>query len=231
MTATVRLNEASGHNPGWKMNLNGQLVEGDWDVTSRFGSVETAVVLDPSGKPVFDRPLYRESPNVNVVAWGRTAAGELRLAVISQPRPHADDPEQPGVNGHKPVVFGQIVMGFVKTIIGESFEDAAGREAAQEAGASIVKSVERPDYPWHNPNPTFVATWSDLLFLEIDLERVEALRPSRNEPIYKAEFISVPELLRRIRVGKDADGAVYRMCTANSAWMIFFACHPELFVS
>lgn len=231
MTATVALSAVPDHKPGWSMFVNGSLYSGDWKAQSRFGSVESAVVLNPDGTPNFDRPLYREAANVNVVAWGRTAAGEVHLATISQPRPHADDPEQPGVNGHKPIVFGQIAMGFADKIFGEQVEkaeDAATREVGEEVGARVVKSVERPAYPRHNPNPTFVATWSDLLFVEVDLDQIEALRPNKNEPIFKAEFITVPELLRRIKEGRDADGAVYRMCTANSAWMIFFACHPEL---
>jgi cysteine sulfinate desulfinase/cysteine desulfurase-like protein len=39
------------------------------------------------------------------------------------------------------------------------------------------------------------------------------------------------ELLQRIREGRDDAGAYYRSCTANAAWMTFFATHPELFLS
>jgi ADP-ribose pyrophosphatase YjhB (NUDIX family) len=226
MAATVRLGDTA-HSPGWKLLVDGQPVSGDWEVRSPFGSVETAVVLDSKGSPVFDRPAYREAPNVNLVVYGKTPTGEVRIAIIRQPRPHADDPEQPGVDGHDPVVFGQVPMGFAEKILGESIEETAKREAAEETGAGVVLSVTRPQYPWHNPNPTFVATWSDLLFVEVDLARVEKLRSSRNEPIYSAEFISTTEPIGRVAAGRDEQGAVYRMCTANSVLFIFFATFPE----
>lgn len=213
----------------WALSYNGQRVRigTDFAITSPYGAVESAVVVDEHGRPVFDRPLYREAPNVNIVAWGRTQAGEARLAVIRQPRPHADDPEQPG-NEHAPVVFGQIPMGFLKSLIGEDLEGAAIRETSEETGARAVKNVTQPAYPWHNPNPTFVATWSDLYFVEVDLDQIEALKPNRREPIFSAEYVSVPELLRCVKEGKDDQGAVYRMCTANSILLIFFATYPEL---
>ncbi len=227
MTATKRLSKTN-HNPGWKLFVNSTQTGGEWEARSPFGSVETAVVLDENGAPVFDRPLYREAPNVNLVVWGKTRDGDVKIAMIRQPRPHADDPEQPGVNGHDPVVFGQVPMGFVEKILGESMERTAVRETAEEAGAQVVVSVTRPKYPWHNPNPTFVATWSDLLFVQVDLDRVARFRSTRNEPIYSAEFIAPTELIRRIAEGKDETGAVYRMCTANSVILIFFATFPEL---
>lgn len=227
MTATKRLKDVPGYKPGWTLTGEG----GDWCVISRFGEVHTAVVLDTAGQPVFDRPAYREAPNVNIIAWGRRKRlfrkDDVRVAVIRQPRPHADDPERPG-NDHPPVVFGQIPMGFMEKILGENGLDAAKRETGEETGATAVIRVTQPKYPWHNPNPTFVPTWSDLYFVEVDLDKVEALKADRNEPIYSAEYISVRELLRRIREGKDERGAVYRMCTANSLWMIFFATYPEL---
>lgn len=227
MTATKRLAKTN-HLPGWKLRVDGNVVSGDWEAVSAFGSVETAVVCDASGVPVFDRPLYREAPNVNLVVYGKTSTGEVRIAMIRQPRPHADDPKQPGVNGHAPMTFGQVPMGFAEKILGESIEATAARETAEETGAHVVLSVTRPKYPWHNPNPTFVATWSDLLFVEVDLAQVERLRSTRNEPIYSAEFISPAELIRRVAAGEDDTGAVYRMCTANSILFIFFATFPEL---
>jgi hypothetical protein len=222
MTATVPLDDTE-HKPDWVLSVD----NGNWEVRSPFGSVETAVVLDADGVPVFDRPLYREAPNVNLVVWGIDEFNEVKLAIIRQPRPHADDPEQPGINGHKPIVFGQIPMGFVEKIFGESLEDAAMREAHEETGVTLIKSVTRPHYPHHNPNPTFVATWSELLFVEVDLSQIEKVKSTRDEPIFSAEFISAKELISRIAGGVDSAGAVYRMCTANSALFIFFATYPE----
>ncbi|MDP2665463.1 MAG: NUDIX domain-containing protein [bacterium] len=234
MTATRKLSKVSGYTPGWRLEVNGIPIEGEWQITSPFGSVDTAVVLHADGTPNFDRPAYRESPHVNCVVWGRRKDGVARFAIIRQPRPHADNPKRPG-NDHKPVVFGQTPMGFLDKIIGKDlipkFEDvdhAAAREASEEAGVQVVLNIERPSYPWHNPNPTFVATWADLVFVEVNLEKIGKLKPDRTEPIFSAEYITAEELRRRIAAGKDEAGAVYRGCTSNSVWLIFFATHPEL---
>lgn len=227
MTATKRLSTVN-HTPGWTLLVDGRPVDGDWEVTSeRFGSVESAVVVDENGAPVFDRPLYREAQNVNLVVFGRTADENVRIAVIRQPRPHSDNPLDRESNDHDPVVFGQVPMGFAEKIIGESLDDTAIRETGEETGATVVKRVMRPKMPFHNPNPTFVATWSDLLFVEVDIERIEALKSSRNEPIFSAEFISAEELISRIAAGTDETGAYYRMATANSTLLIFFATFPS----
>lgn len=204
MTATKRLKDVPDFKPGWQLIVNDQPVGGEWRVESRFGSVHTAVVLDSDGKPVFDRPAYREAPSVNVIAWGRIKRWfrreTVRVAVIRQPRPHADDPERQG-DDHKPVVFGQIPMGFMEKLLGESGDAAARRETSEETGASAIIHVTRPKYPWHNPNPTFVPTWSDLYFVEVDLSKIEKLKSTRDEPIYSAEYVPVEQLIHRIREG------------------------------
>jgi ADP-ribose pyrophosphatase YjhB (NUDIX family) len=232
MSATVRLSDTE-HAAGWILRVNGVDMPRDteWSVQSKFGSVQTAVVLDKDGKPVFDRPSYHEAPNVNLVVWGRNRAGEVKIAVIRQPRPHADNPQQSPELKNESIVFGQTPMGFAEKVLGESPEDAARRETNEETGAKIVLSIERPKCPWHNPNPTFVATWSDLLFVQVDLEKIEELKSTRNEPIFSAEFISPAELIHRVCEGEDDHGAMYRMCTTNSVWFIFFCVHPELFVA
>lgn len=233
MTATKHLSEVPQHNAGWKLIVNGAALPADteWEIRSPYGSVETAVVVDAQGVPVFDRPLYREAANVNVVAYGHAADGSVRIGIIRQPRPHSDDPENRDSRTHDPIVFGQIPMGFVEKIFGESVETAASRETSEETGARVVVNVTRPACPYHNPNPTFVATWSDLVFVEVDLKQIEALRSTRSEPIFSAEFITVPEVLRRIREGIDDRGALYRMCTANSVLLIFFATFPEFWAA
>lgn len=232
MSATVPLSKTT-HNAGWRITVDGiqMPADTDWQVDSKFGSIEPVVVLDAEGKPVFDRPEYREASNVNLVVWGRTRGGDVKIAVLRQPRPHADDPAQSMALRNRAIVFGQTPMGFAEKILGESLEETAKRETGEETGATLVLSIEKPKYPWHNPNPTFVATWSDLLFVEVDLERIEDLKSTRDEPIFSAEFISPAELIRRVREGTDDFGAKYRMCTSNSVWFIFFCSHPELFVA
>ena len=237
MTATKRLSAFPSHTPGWKLKVNGELMppNTEWEVGSRHGSIKTAVVVNPDGSANFDRPIVYEAPATNVVAWGWKKRlfwkDEAHVAVIRQPRPHADDPTNPSHDGHAPIVMGQLPMGFREKLLGGKFESAekgAIREVGEETGATAVLRVDKPRCPWHNPNPTFVGSWTDLLFVEVDLAKVERLKADRSEPIYTAEYIPIRELLRRIREGKDDHGAYYRMCTANSLWLIFFATYPEL---
>lgn len=83
----------------------------DWEAVSRFGSVRSAVVTDPEGNPQFDRPRYDEAPNINVVAYGRDSkTGQLKIGMISQARPHADNDFEPG--SKEAPRFAQIPMGF-----------------------------------------------------------------------------------------------------------------------
>jgi hypothetical protein len=196
--------------------------------SSRFGSVEYAVVVDDTGAPVFDRPMYRETPNVHIVAYGRDSEGAVRIAIIRQPRPHADDPSVQKGQKHDPVVFGQVQMGFLEKLIGkdliprqEKSDAGAVRETLEETGALAVIKAYQPEWPYMFPNPTFCATWSDVWFLEIDLSVVEQVKHDRNEPIFSAEFITVPELLKRIREGKDEQGALYRMGISLADLMLF----------
>lgn len=239
MSATIRYSEIAlgakarfldEQNSGnrWRLSINGAPIPigTDWKAESPFGSIETAVVLKLDSSPAFDRPVLREAPNVNIIAWGRDNRGEVKIGIIRQPRPHADDPISRQRAGHSPVLFGQIPMGFIDR--GEALEKAATRETGEETGASVVLGVKRPKQPFHNPNPTHIASWSDLLFVEVDLDKVGALRTDSDEVILTAEYISIKELLSRVANGVDEAGAYYRMCTANSALFIFFCTYPEL---
>ena len=141
MSATKNLegnNEWLNEHNNWGLIIDGVPVSKDtvWEVTSPFGSVRNVIVPDDKGEPVFTRPEYREAPHVNCVVWGREKDGTAKFAVLRQPRPHADDPETPG-NNHKPVVFGQVVMGFLDRIIGKDLiarYESAERGAVREAG-------------------------------------------------------------------------------------------------
>lgn len=219
---TLRVKESGGKTH--------EFVGADWEAVSRFGEVRNVVVFGLDGKPSFDRPEYREAPNVNMVAWG-IKDGIAHIAILHEARPHADNPVNP--SSKNPMVFGQIPMGFLNKLLGQDrkFEPGANgavREIVEETGATAVISVRQSLFPWHNPNPTFVATWSELYFVQVDLDKIEALKPSHGEMIYKAEYIPVAELMERIRKGQHK-GALYRAATTLSILMIFFATYPQYF--
>jgi len=206
----------------------------EWFVKSRFGLVEDVVIANNDGSLGFDRPRYHEAPNTNTVAWGHDPlTGKVRIAMLTEERPHALNPVDPSLD--EPLRFGQVPMGFKDKIIGkdliEEYESAikgAIRELGEETGARTIISVYEPAFPFHNPNPTFVATWSELVFIQVNLEKIEEKKLGKNEMIYKAEYLTVPELLNRIRLGQTEDGAIYRACTSLSILMIFFATFPSL---
>ena len=200
----------------------------DWEAVSRFGSYRSAVITNPDGSPSFDRPRADEAPAVNVVAYGKDkTTGELKIAMISQPRPHADNDFEPTNRGD--MVFEQIPMGFLEKIIGkdpiiktESVRQGAARETAEETGAGAVKDISYPEYPKHYPNPTFVGTSTDVVFVEVDLEKINELKQDKNEPIYKASYIPLAELIADIKKGKT-DRGYARMGTSNSAILMFLS--------
>ena len=225
----------ASENDGWTLSVEGELTPKGtpWAVTSRFGSVTQVIVPGADGNPAFTRPEYREAPNVNMIAWGKRMVSDVEticIAIIHQARPHADDPR----GGDQQVVFGQVPMGFLDKMIGviETVEEGAVRELVEEVGTrtTAVRRVYRPSHSYHNPNPTFVATWSDLAFVEVDLDVIDDPTFVGDEIIYKAEYVPVPELLRRIAVGEH-EGALYRGCTSLSLLMIFFAAHPDFFAA
>jgi 8-oxo-dGTP pyrophosphatase MutT (NUDIX family) len=196
--------------PGWSYNPE----TGSYE--SRFGKVESRVQLKADGSLDFDRMVYHESANINAVVWGRDEDGEIRVAITIQGRPFADDPYG---GPSEPIIFGQpCVMGF--NLARVAGEDAAIREASEEAGTqSAVIDVRFLGH--HNPNPTFCATWSDLLSIQVDLTKVTD-QVDRKELIYRAEYVPIKELLRRISVSQY-EGVNYRSATANDAFFVWLA--------
>jgi 8-oxo-dGTP pyrophosphatase MutT (NUDIX family) len=247
MAGTISFSEARKRKPdfkgGWILTVihpdgsEQQFGENDWKIESRFGSVHRVVVTDQDGQPLFDRPDYAEAPNVNMIVWGRERDGEIKLAVITEERPHADNPEDP--TDTKPLIFGQVPMGFVDRVFNADdfrrYEDllqGAIRESQEETGASTVLNRTQPKYPYLFPSPSFTRTSSRLYFLEVDLELIRERAKIYGEKIYNAEFIGVPELLARIRAGIEQDDdkkIIYRYGNSLALYMIFFAHHPELF--
>lgn len=209
----------------WKMDAKNRRIH------SRFGFAEVRVQTKPDGTPDFDRVVYGEAPNINAVVWGIDSDGVYRVAVVIQLRPFADHP----AGWNESVTFGQpCVMGFLDRIVGrklaEVFESSltgATREALEEAGAREILSIK--EMGGHNPNPTFCATWSELLDIQVDLAKVEE-RTDKDELIYKAEYMPVKKVLDLIGRGGllPADGGVsYRSATANDAFLVWLSRHPE----
>ena len=224
---TLRVTESSG--------AMHEFVGVDWEAKSRFGSVTSEVAVDDQGRPVFDRPAYHETPCVNVVAWGRDRrTGEIKIGLITEERPHPDHPEFP--ESTQPLRFTQVPMGFVDKILGkdglrqlELGATAAAREVTEETGAKVVRGSSKPRCPYHIYSPTFMATWAGVHFIEVDLEEIEAVKAHRDEPIFKAEFVTAKELLARIREGQDQEGNIFRGGSSLSVLMMFFASFPEFF--
>lgn len=200
----------------------------DWEAISRFGSFRSAVITNSDGSPAFDKPRADEAPNVNIVAYGKDKkTGELKIAMISQARPHADNVFDP--NNKEDMVFEQIPMGYLDKIIGkdqmekfESTKDGAIRETGEETGAMVIKDITHPEFSQHYPNPTFIGTTSNLVFVEVDLEQIEKIKIDRNEPIFKADYIPLKDLIQDLKVGKTERGYA-RMATSNSAILVFLS--------
>lgn len=189
---------------------------------SQYGFAELRVQLDSEGKPAFDRMVYGESPNINAVVYG-SRNGVLYVGVVIQARPFSDKPD--GNPADPPIVFGQpCAMGF--NLEGVSGRDNAIREASEEAGTeSAVINVESLGY--HNPNPTFCATWSELFAIQVDLDKIDSQKVDRTEGIYKAEYLPLAELIRRIGLGVY-EGVNYRSATANDALFVWLSKHSYI---
>ena len=199
----------------------------DWVAESKFGKVEDVMVTDENGNPLFNRPRYHEAPNVNVIAWGKNLqTGQIRVALLTEERPHALHPENP--SSDVSLKFQQIPMGFLNKLLGkkeaerlESAKAGAIREVGEETGASAIIDVTQPPFPYHNPSPSFVATWSQLFFVRVDLSKIEQLKLERDEAIFRAEYVPLEELYGRIWKGQNEEGAILRGCTSLSLIAIF----------
>lgn len=215
----------------WRIEVDGQqLPPGtDFAIRSKFGAVMSAVVLQPNGAS-FDRPLYVEAPFGQHVLWYKADNGRIYFGLVEQPRPHADDPEHPGADGHVPIRCLNVVMGFdEKTATGkfETPEEAARRETGQEAGtaSAIIGSTEFLGV--HNPSPSFTKQWGNVTSTQVDLKRLEKPIPDPDEPINGVYFIEAGELLKMIAGGTSEAGAYLNTCTSLSALLVHFAHHPD----
>lgn len=212
---------------GWVLDTDNRRFQ------SRFGFAEVRVQRGKEGGPEFDRVVYGEAPNINAVVYGVDGEGTYYVGVVVQQRPFADNPD--GSPADVPITFGQpCVMGFLDRIVGatlakafESPEDGAVREALEEAGVAAVEQIERVGH--HNPNPTFCATWSTLVEIKVNLEKIQDPVDAK-ELIYTCEYLPVREVLRRIAEGEH-EGVSYRSATANDAFLVWLARHPEALIA
>ncbi len=207
----------------------------DFRITSRFGEVRSAVMMTPDRRPILDRPVYKETPFTQVVLWAKGTDNKIYFGMVEQERPHADEPgaENYGVNGHLPVQFLHVVMGFNEKSATGKFEtdkQAAARESGEEAGVHESAIIGVEIHPFgHNPSPSFTSTWGSVVSIQVDLGRIGQPIPNPQEPINGVFFIEAHKLLEMIAVGQSDTGAYTGVSTSLSALMIHFASHPEHF--
>ncbi len=196
---------------GWTHTTSGN----DWMCKSdRYGTVASAVVADDVGNPLFDRPVYAEAAHIITVPWCEVDA-RILIGLILEDRPH-------GAN-----LYWGVPRGFQK--FGETPETAARREAGEEAGAAVVLGTRTLGRI--NPNPTFVSTTGPVIALKVDRDRLEDIRPGRNEKIYKVCFFSIEELFRHLANGEPYDGGVFEDGVSLAALFMFAAHLPALVLS
>lgn len=178
-----------------------------WACSSPYGEVAYAIVVDDDNVPLYDRPVYREAPHVVTVPFYEEA-GQTFVGLVLEARAHGGGD------------FWGVPRGFLKS--GETPEQAALREAGQEAGVEVVLSAVLGGFI--NPNPTFVATKGPVVFLKVDRERLGQVRPGRGERIYRAKFFTTAQLYDMIVAG-EYEGGQMSDGVSLAAIMMFLAYH------
>ncbi len=198
-------------------------------IRSPYFDIQPGIIVDADGNPQYDRPVIYEKPSVFVVVWGRDEHGQLRLGMIRQKRPPADDPMVLG-NNHPPVVFAQVVMGYRD---GDSIKKAALKERAEEAGKAKVLDIVELPFPHFNIEPNTYGSWHSLAFVEVDLSTIDEGYSETGEMITSTMYQLASEVFVSIVHGKDETGAYYRGGSTLGPLMVFFAWifskHPDLF--
>lgn len=225
MSATKRIGELDQAQLSSFNERRDRLCVTGFGLKSPFFDIQPGVILSDSAIPLYDRPVVREAPSVVVIVWGIDHNGEMRLGMVKQKRPPADDPRSPG-DDHKPVTFVQVVMGYLD---GDSIEKGAHREKAEELGAGDVMQFEIPELPLMNVEPNMFATWHRIAFMRIDLKTVDSKHMVPEEFISGVMYLPVRDVLRYIAIGWDEQGNSYREGHTLMILMIFFSTHPELF--
>ncbi|MEK7573529.1 MAG: hypothetical protein AAB531_03840 [Patescibacteria group bacterium] len=230
MKAWIFAREAKASVPGFfrKRGKNAWRIDGkNHRIHSNFGFAEVRVQTKPDGTPDFDRAVYGESPSINAVAYGIDADGIYRVLVVFQERPFADMPD--GVPADPPIVFGQPCVMAFNADKAETMVATAIRELEEEGGAgskALISSADKMGH--HNPNPTFVVTWSELFEIRVDLNKV-GIPTDTEERIKGTAWLPIREVLERIGNGEHS-GINYRNATANDTLFVWLARHPEALV-
>lgn len=186
-------------------------------VNSRFEDNIYLFEVDEEGNVLFGRLHKREKPNINAVLID-SERGLTGLNIQAR-----------RVAGG---LFAQPVMGFnLKRVIGkaaeaaESDETAAVREALEENGITVVRSIELLGTVM--PNPTSFTSETTLFVLDCDSERVID-QLDFAEGIRSAIWLSFHELLLRIYAG-SYDGVRYDHGPLLWTYMRLFAAYPGKF--
>lgn len=211
----------------------------DFQIRNRYVAVTSAVVTHPDGTPQYDRPKYDEvNPAIVAVAWGRDKDNTAKIALLSQARPHADDPYHASTED---IVFESVPMGFLDRIAGpeatsllESAESGAVREIVEETGmSSVIKDIALPEIPATFTNPSFSGIYGNVVFVEVDLETIEQHKGEKNhgEMIYNAQYVALSKVWEGLQTGQTELGLT-RNALSNANILMFMAwlqkAHPEI---
>jgi len=179
-----------GFKPGWEFR-------GGAFSDPRFGHIEHVAVVD-GGKVLWDQPVIREVPGVVVVPY---TLDPLEVGMVEVCRPAAGTEaslEFPG--------------GFCR--VGEPWDEAAVREAAEEAGWRLLGLMKLGEV---NPNTAFYA--SRVTACAALVESWEG-RPDGGE-VSRIRRVSLGELLRLIRGGRITSGLTLAVAVLFMAKVVF----------
>jgi hypothetical protein len=235
MPATVTIAAAQAVNPDWKPGWETTRHGLDTRIASpRFGTVETAVVVNDKGEPQFDRPFYQEAPCGQFPVWGYGADGKVRFGLIVQARPHADAPGPENFGKpNEPVFFLTCSMGFRDQIRGKLETElvTARREVTEEIGKAVILSEWKHSIGI-NPSPSFTSTWVDICALQVDLSTVIPAKHDPAEMIAGRYWLSVAEYLKAVAVGffttPEGKVAYPAFGSSNCAMFAFLCAHPRI---
>jgi 8-oxo-dGTP pyrophosphatase MutT (NUDIX family) len=142
-----------------------------------FGSINSVVVCDDNGKPIYDTYYLEEKKGVSVIPYD-IKNGKVRVGLIKEKRILA---------GKK---YISIPRGFREK--GEKKEDAAKRELLEEAG---LRSLEIKEISQSNPDTVHSKKSSPLFVIKVkDLENTEGHNTEEIEEIEKVKAYTFSDL-------------------------------------